>query len=161
MTDESRPKPTPQWEMTQPEDLQVARDSGIGCYPPPEPGTTDLKEPGMFASNDGRVINWLGRNYYEACGELVSRNLDGGNSYCVRRKGHPGDIHEDYDGRTRDEMDLHLGTLSLREAVGVALGAASSCWSNLDRAGEFQSSRCGDICDQLMRRIRDAQPIYD
>jgi hypothetical protein len=58
-------------------------------------------------------------------------------------------------------MDLHLGTLSLREAVGVALGAASSCWSNLDRAGEFQSSRCGDICDQLMRRIRDAQPIYD
>ena len=115
----------------------------------------------MFVSNDAKVINWLGENYYKACDELVSRNLDGGNSYCVKRKDHPGDIHEDYDGRTRDALDLGLGTMSLSEAVGVALGAASSCWDNLGRAGTFQSDRCGNISDQLMKRIRDAGPIYD
>jgi hypothetical protein len=159
MTDENRPKPG--FSETQPEELVVPRSSGIGCYPPAEPGTTDLSEPGMFASNDGKVLNWNGANYYRACGALVSRNLDGDSSCCVKREGHPGDIHEDYDGRTRDALDLQLGVMSLSEAVGVSLGAASSCWSNLTRAGTFQSKRCEDIAKQLLERIRQAGPIYD
>lgn len=43
--------------------------------------------------------------------------------------------------------------LPLEEWVGQALGAASSCWTNLRGAGEFDSTRCAAIMIALMARI--------
>lgn len=140
----------------QPATPQFARDAGIGMYSRPLPGTTDLKEPGMFASNDGTVINWLGENYYKACGEQISRL-----SSCVKRVGHPND-HEDYDGQTKGrDKPIDFSDLPLEEAVGQAVGAASMCWSHLDSDCVFNNLQAADIVAALMKRIRQAGPIYD
>lgn len=56
--------------------------------------------------------------------------------------------------------DLELETKDLEEAVFTALGAASTCWENLNKAGIFESDRCKNIGDQLIKRIRQASPIY-
>jgi hypothetical protein len=57
---------------------------------------------GAFANADKTVVNWEGRNYYQACGEpvVVVENTEDGHAgtSCVKRIDHPGDIHEDYDG---------------------------------------------------------------
>lgn len=50
---------------------------------------------------NGLVISYQGENYFKACEEFVFDLPDGGQSFCVKRVNHPGDIHEDYDGRTR------------------------------------------------------------
>ena len=52
----------------------------------------------------------------------------------------------------------HDGTLTLKEAVRQALGAASVCWSNVSGAGTFQSERCSDIADALIEFIESAPP---
>lgn len=51
-----------------------------------------------FANADKTVVNWQGRNYYQACDELVTGSPEEGGSFCVKRVDHPGDIHEDIDG---------------------------------------------------------------
>lgn len=56
--------------------------------------------------------------------------------------------------------DLELQGKDLEEAVFTALGAASVCWETIEGAGVFDSSRCKNIGEQLMKRIREAQPIY-
>lgn len=56
--------------------------------------------------------------------------------------------------------DLEFSSMDLEQAVFTALGAASSCWENLEGAGVFESDRCKNIGDQLIARIRQAQPIY-
>lgn len=38
-------------------------------------------------------------------------------------------------------------------AVGLAVGAASTCWSNLSGAGTFQSDQAGQICADLIRYL--------
>lgn len=45
--------------------------------------------------------------------------------------------------------------LSLSEAVGQSLGAASACWENLAGAGVFESTRCGEIYEWLMAYLSD------
>lgn len=45
--------------------------------------------------------------------------------------------------------------LSLDEWVGQALGAASSCWSNLRGAGVFQSEQCAEVLDALMAHLNE------
>jgi hypothetical protein len=60
----------------------------------------------MFASADETVINWKGENYYKACGEFVRNLPEGGTSTCVLRVGHPGRIHEDYDGHLFTELGI-------------------------------------------------------
>ncbi len=40
-----------------------------------------------------------------------------------------------------------------REAIGVALGAASMCWEHVERAGVFDSSRCGEVLDLLLAHL--------
>lgn len=54
--------------------------------------------------------------------------------------------------------------LELKEWVGQALGAASSCWENVGGAGEFDSTRCGWIFDGLMERLgqveRDRKTLH-
>lgn len=57
--------------------------------------------------------------------------------------------------------DLELSKCEdVESAVFQALGAASSCWTNLRGAGEFDSSRCKNVGEQLVKRIREFQPIY-
>jgi hypothetical protein len=52
--------------------------------------------------------------------------------------------------RADDEAPLSLG-----EAVGQSLGAASACWENLAGAGVFESTRCGEIHEWLMAYLSD------
>lgn len=47
------------------------------------------------------------------------------------------------------------GPLSLAEAVGQSLGAASACWENLAGAGVFDSTRCSEIYEWLMAYLSD------
>jgi hypothetical protein len=47
------------------------------------------------------------------------------------------------------------GLLSLTEAVGQSLGAASACWENPAGAGVFDSTRCGEIHEWLMAYLSD------
>lgn len=49
-----------------------------------------------------------------------------------------------------DFRDMPLG-----EAVGQALGAASSCWSDLSGAGVFKSEQCKVVLDGLMAWLMD------
>lgn len=147
--------------MSEPTEDSVERANAIGCWPPAESGTTDLAEPGMFVRNDRSVINWMGENYYLACGAPVSRTDDGGCTSCVKPKNHPGEQHEDFEGRTKDEWNLQLGVLSLDAAVATAIGAASTCWEVLDDTGEFLSDKAKDITEQLLERIHQAGPIFE
>lgn len=52
----------------------------------------------FFITPDGTVIGYRGKNYYEACDQLVMVLPDGSQTHCVRRVGHDGLIHEDYEG---------------------------------------------------------------
>lgn len=52
----------------------------------------------MIISDDKTVINHEGANYYKACEHIVAIKIDGVRSYCVKRIGHPGILHEDFDG---------------------------------------------------------------
>jgi hypothetical protein len=46
-------------------------------------------------------------------------------------------------------------SLTLKEAVFQALGAASTCWEPMDCTGEFQSQRAGDIGNKLLEFIEE------
>lgn len=54
-----------------------------------------------FANADKSVVNWEGRNYYQACDVLVTGSPEEGGTFCVKRVDHPGDIHEDIDGNRK------------------------------------------------------------
>jgi hypothetical protein len=41
----------------------------------------------------------------------------------------------------------------LRTRIAEAIGAATSCWENLGGAGVFDSSRAGQICDDLTAHV--------
>jgi hypothetical protein len=51
-----------------------------------------------------------------------------------------------------DEEETVLGLTgeTPAEAIGLALGAASACWENLEAAGVFQSTRAGQIAEELI-----------
>ncbi len=59
--------------------------------------------PECFTDTHGLVISYKGQNFYRACGHFVSEREEGGQSFCVKRVNHPTDVHEDYDGRTKEE----------------------------------------------------------
>jgi len=44
-------------------------------------------------------------------------------------------------------------TDNLKSLVFIALGEASMCWSEIDKAGIFESSRCVEIGDRLVAEI--------
>ena len=44
-------------------------------------------------------------------------------------------------------------TDNLKSLVFIALGEASMCWSEIDKAGIFESSRCAEIGDRLVAEI--------
>lgn len=64
----------------------------------------DFIDIGPQCFTDGDVISYKGENFYRACGELVAELEGGGRSHCVKRIGHPGNQHEDYDGRRLTKM---------------------------------------------------------
>lgn len=125
-----------------------------------KPGVVPLDGAKLFADPDLLVINFEGENFYRACGEKVRHLEEGAMTTCVKRLGHVGDIHEDYDGRTRNDYDLKLGDKPLEQAVFETLGAVSACWEHIERAGIFDSTRAKNYGDQLMDRINQAGPIY-
>lgn len=57
--------------------------------------------PEMFT--DGKVICYKGEYYYRSCDAFVCHNREGGQSFCVKRVGHPSMDHEAYDGTKRYE----------------------------------------------------------
>lgn len=44
-------------------------------------------------------------------------------------------------------------TDNLKSIVFMALGEASMCWSNIDKAGVFESSRCEGVGNRLLAEI--------
>jgi len=44
-------------------------------------------------------------------------------------------------------------TDNLKSVVFMALGEASMCWSDIDKAGVFESSRCEEIGNRLVEEI--------
>ncbi len=44
-------------------------------------------------------------------------------------------------------------TDNLKSIVFMALGEASMCWSDIDKAGVFESSRCEDVGNRLIAEI--------
>ncbi len=59
--------------------------------------------PECFTDLDAKVISYKGENYYLACDKVVTNRPEGGQSFCVKRVGHPSREHEDWDGNTRDK----------------------------------------------------------
>lgn len=42
----------------------------------------------------------------------------------------------------------------LHEAIGEAIGAASMCWENVEKAGVFKSEMAKDIADTIVARVQ-------
>ena len=40
------------------------------------------------------------------------------------------------------------------EIIGEAIGAASTCWENLEDTGVFNSTMAAQICDELMSILK-------
>lgn len=59
--------------------------------------------PECFSDAAGTIISYKGENYYRACDTFVGNVLGGGQSFCVKRVGHPGSVHEDFDGNKRED----------------------------------------------------------
>ncbi len=68
---------------------------------------------------------------------------------------HSPEITE-YIDSLREEIDRHDG--SLPTAVGMIIGAASSCWSNLSGAGVFESQRASALVDLLLSYTGPFEP---
>lgn len=66
------------------------------------------------------------------------------------------DTHEAY--KRCLENDNRPPAIELIEHVFQALGAASSCWENLQGAGKFQSTRATEIGNALMEKIKTDVP---
>lgn len=50
------------------------------------------------------------------------------------------------------------GPVSLGEAIGQALGAASTCWETLEGTGTFDSTRANGIATALLEFIDEHRP---
>jgi len=68
---------------------------------PPPYNNERYEDIGPECFTDGFVISYKGENYYRACGAVVLWKEGGATTSCVKRVGHPGSIHEDYQGFTR------------------------------------------------------------
>lgn len=56
-------------------------------------------------------------------------------------------------GFTPDQQDM-------KEAVSLALGAASTAWDPMDCTGVFMSEFCGQMVDELMDLIMQFASVY-
>lgn len=68
----------------------------------------------------------------------------------------PSSDLDDYAASIRDEIARHGGDLFT--AVGIVVGAASSCWENLAGAGAFESNRASVLVDVLLQHIEQTRP---
>jgi hypothetical protein len=57
----------------------------------------------------------------------------------------------DYIESVHKEIDRNGGDIST--AIGIVIGAASACWSNLEGAGVFESERASALVDVLLERV--------
>lgn len=56
-------------------------------------------------------------------------------------------------GFTPDEKDI-------QEAIGQAMGAASTCWDPMDCTGVFMTERASRIVDELMALVMQFTSVY-
>ena len=59
---------------------------------------------------------------------------------------------EEFKANIRDEIARHGGDQAT--AVGIVVGAASSCWSNLGAAGVFESQHASALVDVLLEYVQ-------
>lgn len=52
---------------------------------------------------------------------------------------------------TLEDMFEQAG--SVQEVLGLAVGAGSSCWSNVREAGTFESARAADVVEKAHKAI--------
>lgn len=71
----------------------------------------------------------------------------------------PTSTEETTQAEEKPELQL-VESMSLDEAVGVALGYASACWSNLNGAGVFESDRAAQASRELVRYISEAYKAW-
>ena len=57
------------------------------------------------------------------------------------------------DQATEQGLNLRKGQRELEEAVGMAIGEASTCWANLEGAGVFDSTHAIQVADRLLDTI--------
>lgn len=62
--------------------------------------------PECFTNTEKTVISYQGENYYKACGQLVANIPGGGQTFCVKRRDHMGDVHEDFRGEIRVNLKM-------------------------------------------------------
>lgn len=116
--------------------------------------------PGAFADGDLEVINYKGENFYRSCPVRVTES-----TYCVKRVGHPGLLHEDYDGvvstgikePTPIDYEPDLNCITKRQqalsVVSQAIGTASMCWDPKPSTEVFDSQMAKEVCEGLMRAL--------
>lgn len=68
------------------------------CSHKTDEASAEYKRLGPECFIDGDVISYQGENFFRACGAFVRDRPDGGQTFCVKRTGHPGVEHEDFDG---------------------------------------------------------------
>lgn len=70
-----------------------------------------------------------------------------------------GDLHQAHQNSgnmVKGYRDLELKNAeTLGEAIRIAVGAASTCWTKLDQAGEFQPETALDIATQLEHHVME------
>lgn len=72
---------------------------------PMEELSGDVTVIGQDCITNGEVISYRGENFYKACDQWVVAVDGEGQSFCVKRSGHNGYIHEDIHGNFRDATD--------------------------------------------------------
>lgn len=61
--------------------------------------------PECSVNENGTIISYKDYFYYRSCGVPVKSTHEE-NSFCVKRDGHPGILHEDWDGNVRGNSGL-------------------------------------------------------
>lgn len=116
--------------------------------------------PECFASADVHVISYKGDNYYKSCDEFVADRPKGGQTFCVKRIGHPGTIHEDWDGLVRSEepiaiydaaLDLANAIRLTVEYVGNDMLPAQVGWSWFDALNRYNPEMVRQFIEKPIR----------
>lgn len=120
--------------------------------------------PECFANGEATIISYKGENYYKTCDALVIEGL-GSRSYCVKRCGHGGDIHEDFDGMTREftpvldkPTNRFAECTDIEQLLTQVVGASSVCWESLDHAGVFLDGQAIEIVKDAIEKLDSFQP---
>lgn len=121
--------------------------------------------PECFANQEQTVISWRGENFYKACDVLVTGTVEGASSHCVKRIGHPGDIHEDFDGNTKGSEESppepYPFIVPQREVVVECLNERCRRSRQLRRASLPQIGNELYLCGPIMCTCGDMVKIWE